>query len=174
MSKTFKLTKSLYLKEANLKDNDFIFKLRTNKKLSKFINPTSTNKNDQIIWFKKYLIRRKNKKEFYFIFQLNKKNIGFARIIHVKKDTFHFGGWILDKNTKPWISLESCLAIFEYAFNILLYKDCLLWINLKNIKVIKYHKSLGSTYVKKTNKEVFLKFTKKKYYKLKEKFNYFY
>ena len=174
MPKLFKLTKNLQLKEADIKDTNFILKLRTDVKLSKFINPTSIKKKKQIAWFKEYLLRRKNKKEYYFIFQLNLKKLGFARIIHVKKDTFHFGGWVLENNTKPWISIESCLAIYEYAFNKLLYNNCLLWINLRNINVIKYHKSLGASYVKKTQKEVFLKFTKNKYFKLKKKFNFFY
>lgn len=80
----------------------------------------------------------------------------------------------MQKNTKPWIALECCLSIYEYAFNYLNYKKCLLWINLKNLDVIKYHKSLGAKYVNKDKKEIYLKFNLNDYIKLKKKFKYYY
>ena len=175
MSKRIKLTKKIYLKEVTIKDVNYILKLRTNKNLSKYLNPTSNNKKDQIAWLKKYFLRRKVGKEFYYIFQLsNKKKLGIGRIIHLKKNLFHFGGWILEKNAKPGIALECCLSIYEYAFNYLKYKKCLNWINIENRKVINYHKILGSVFFKKTKNEIFLEFSKKSYQKLKMKFNYFY
>ena len=172
-----KITKNLYLKEVSKKDVNFILKLRTDKFLSKYLNYTPNNKKKQLQWLEKYFNRRKIKKEFYFIFQIKKKNyknLGFARIIKLKKKVFHFGGWFLKKNTKPLIALECCLSIYEYAFNYLNYNKCLLWINLKNLEVIKYHKSLGAKYVKKDKKEIFLRFDKKDYIKLKKKFKYYY
>ena len=178
MIKRKKVTKNLYLKEVNLKDANYILKLRTDKLLSKYINPTPKNIKKQYEWLKKYLHRRKNKKEYYFIFQIKKKtlyeNLGFARIVKIKNDTFHFGGWILQRNTKPWIALECCLSIYEYAFNYLNYKKCLLWINLNNIDVIKYHKFLGAKFLKKDKKEIFLKFDTKNYIKLKSKFKFYF
>ena len=41
MIKRKKVTKNLYLKEVNIKDANYILKLRTDKLLSKYINPTS-------------------------------------------------------------------------------------------------------------------------------------
>ena len=173
-----KITKNIFLKTVRLNDVNYILKLRTDKVLSKHINPTSKKKIDQINWLKKYFIRKKNKKEFYFIFQIKSskkyKNLGFARIVHLKKNVFHFGGWVLNKETEPWISLESCCAIYKYAFLKLKYKSCLLWINLKNKKVIKFHKNLGAKYIKKDNKEVYLKFKYSDFLKLKKKYNYFF
>ena len=63
-----KITKNIFLKEVVLNDVDYILKLRTDKILSKFINPTSKKKIDQINWLRKYFIRKKKKKEYYFIF----------------------------------------------------------------------------------------------------------
>ena len=178
MIKRKKITKNLYLKEVSVKDVDYILKLRTDKSLSKYLNHTPKNKNKQIVWLNEYFVRRQKNEEFYFIFQIKKKkiykNLGFARIIKLKDNTFHFGGWILQKNTKPWIALECCLSIYEYAFNYLNYKKCLLWINLKNLDVIKYHKTLGAKYVRKDKKEVYLKFNLIDYIKLKKKFKYFF
>ena len=116
-------------------------------------------------------------KNFTLFFKLKIKifiKIFFARIIKLNNKTFHFGGWILEKNTKPWIALESCLSIYEYAFKKLKYKKSLLWINLKNFDVINYHKSLGARFVKKDKKEIYLSFDIKTYIKLRKKFNYFF
>jgi len=173
-----KVTKNIYLKEVDLKDTNYILKLRTDKKLSKYINKTSKKKRDQINWLKNYFIRKKNKIEYYFIFQVKKKkkfyNLGFARIIKLSKKNFHFGGWILNKNTEPWVSLETCCSIYKYAFKVLKYKSCLLWINLKNKKVIKFHQNLGAKYIKKDKKEIYLKFKFSDFLKMKKKYNYYF
>ena len=60
-----KLTKNIYLKEVNIKDVNFILKLRTDKVLSKYLNYTENNKKKQLQWLKKYFKRREKKDEFY-------------------------------------------------------------------------------------------------------------
>ena len=180
MIKKTKLTKNLYLKEVTLRDVRYVFKLRSDKFLTRYINPRKNDTiNKQLDWLKGYLERRKNNEEFYFIFQIKNKNIyknlGFARIIKLNNKTFHFGGWILEKkNNKPWIALESCLSIYEYAFKKLNYKKSLLWINLKNLNVINFHKTLGARFVKKDKKEIYLSFDIQTYVKLRKKFNIFF
>ena len=77
-----KVTKNIYLKEVDLKDTNYILKLRTDKKLSKYINKTSKKKKDQINWLKNYFIRKKNKIEYYFIFQIKKKKIFIIWDLH--------------------------------------------------------------------------------------------
>lgn len=179
MIKRIKLTKNLSLKEVTLRDVRYVYKLRSDKHLTKYINPRKNDTIDkQLAWLKEYLIRRKNNDEFYFIFQIKNKNIyknlGFARIIRLNKNTFHFGGWILEKNSKPWVALESCLSIYEYAFKKLKYKKSLLWINLKNYDVINYHKYLGAKFVKKDKKEIYLSFDMKRFIELRKKFKNFF
>jgi RimJ/RimL family protein N-acetyltransferase len=179
MIKRIKLTKNLSLKEVSLRDVRYVYKLRSDKHLTKYINPRKNDTiNKQRVWLKEYLIRRKNHDEFYFIFQIKNKNIyknlGFARIIRLNQNTFHFGGWILEKNSKPWVALESCLSIYEYAFKKLKYKKSLLWINLKNSDVINYHKYLGAKFVKKDNREIYLSFDMKRFLELRKKFKNFF
>ena len=163
----------------SLRDVRYVYKLRSDKHLTKYINPRKNDTiNKQRVWLKEYLIRRKNNDEFYFIFQIKNKNIyknlGFARIIRLNQNTFHFGGWILEKNSKPWVALESCLSIYEYAFKKLKYKKSLLWINLKNSDVINYHKYLGAKFVKKDKREIYLSFDMKRFLELRKKFKNFF
>ena len=70
--KSFKLTKNIYLKLANIDDAKFIYNLRTNKKLAQYLNPTSSKFNDQIEWMKNYIKRKNKNLEFYFKFQTKK------------------------------------------------------------------------------------------------------
>ena len=136
MKKRIQITKNLYLKEVTIRDTNYILKLRTDKYLSKYLNKTKNSIKSQRQWLLDYFKRRAIKREFYFIFQTKyKNNLGFARIIFLEQNLFHFGGWILKKNSKPWISLECCLSIYEYAFFKLNYKNCMLWIHNKNIKL---------------------------------------
>ena len=66
--KYFKLTNNIYLKLVTLKDARLIYNLRTNKKLSKYLNPTSHKLSDQILWMKKYFTRNNKELEYYFKF----------------------------------------------------------------------------------------------------------
>ena len=71
--KSFKFTKNIYLKLVSLKDAKLIYDLRTDKNLSKYLNPTSTKINDQIEWMKNYFKRNNKKLEYYFKFRIKKK-----------------------------------------------------------------------------------------------------
>ena len=67
--KYFKLTNNIYLKLITLNDARLIYNLRTNKKLSKYLNPTSNKLSDQILWMKKYFTR--NNKDWNIILNFN-------------------------------------------------------------------------------------------------------
>ena len=56
-NKIFLKGKAVNLRPINLSDAEFIVKLRTNKKLNKYIHNEPINKNIQITWIKKYLER---------------------------------------------------------------------------------------------------------------------
>ena len=49
-----------------------------------------------------------------------------------------------------------------------------MWIDLRNKKVIKFHKSLGAIETSRDNKQIYVDLSKKNYLKLKKKFSYFY
>ena len=53
MIKRIKLTKNLYLKEVTLRDVRYVFKLRSNKFLTRYINPRKNdtiNKHFEVKW----------------------------------------------------------------------------------------------------------------------------
>ena len=176
--KSFCLTKNIYLKLVSQKDAKFIFKLRTNKKLGKYLNPTSSDYKDQIIWMKKYQIRNNKKQEYYFKFQVKKNNkyndIGVARIIKLTKNSFSFGSWIMKPKSEIWYAMECALAIDKFAFEIIGFNKNIMWMDKRNKKVISFHKITGAKEFKKDAKQIYAYLNKKMYFKLKKKFFYFY
>ncbi len=176
--KTFKFTKNVYLKLVDINDARFIYNLRTNKKLSKYINPTSLNFKDQLDWMKKYFIRNNKKQEYYFKFQVKKKtkflNIGVARIIKLSKDNFSFGSWIMKPGSLSWQALECALSIYEFAFIFKKFKKNIMWMDLKNKKVITFHKMMGSEETRRDKKQLYANLKLSKYKEIKKKFAFFY
>ena len=65
------LADGIKMRLINEADAEFVVKLRTDKKLGKYISWTSNNIEDQIGWIKEYKKREAKQKEFYFIFEDN-------------------------------------------------------------------------------------------------------
>ena len=176
-TKKFKFTKNLYLTLININDAKYILKLRCNKVLSKFLNKTSPSLKLQKKWIQDYLLRNKKEREYYFKFQIkdkNKfKNIGLARVINLKNKKFHFGSWIIDDGFDKFLSLESILSIYEFAFIKMKFKVNKMWIHKRNKKVIQIHKILGSKREYADNKQIYYRFTLNDYKIVRKKFKYF-
>lgn len=174
----FKYTKNIYLSLITIKDANYILKLRLNKNLTKYLNKTSSSIEFQKSWLRSYLERNSRKEEYYFKFQIKKKNkfknIGLARVIDLKKKNFHFGSWIIQNGYSKILSIESVLAIYEFAFAKLKFRLNKMWIHKDNKKVILFHKMLGSKKTYSDNKQVYYKFSYKNYLKIRSRFNYFF
>ena len=173
-----KIIKNIILHEVKKNYARYILKLRTNKKFSKYIKKTDNDILKQKIWLNNYFKRRRLKIEYYFIFKaifnfkLNK--IGIGRIIKINDKSFHIGGFILENKSKSWHAIAICLALYEFAFFMLKFKKCLLWVNTKNKRIINFHKLFGAKIYKKKAKLVYLSLTFKDYLLIKKKFSYFY
>ncbi len=176
--KTLEFTRNIRLKLIDIYDAKLIFDLRTNKTLSKYLNPTSPKLSDQRKWIQQYLIRNKNDQEFYFKFQYKKKNkfydIGIARVIKLTKNNFSFGSWIMKSDTPSWLSIECALSIYEFAFRYKNFKKNLMWMNLKNKKVITFHKLMGSAESHRDDKLMYTYLTSSKYKKIKKKLSFYF
>ena len=99
--KYYKLTKNIYLRLINLNDAKFIYNLRTNKKLSKYLNPTSLKFDDQILWMESYFKRYNKKLEYYFKFQFKKK-INSMTLVWLVLLSYHVAAQRADRHTRDW------------------------------------------------------------------------
>ena len=135
----------LYARLVNVDDAEFIYKLRSDKTLSKYIHDIEGGDEKQREWIKAYKEREKRGEEFYFIFYNERSPIGLFRIYSIKGTTFTSGSWVM----VPGSPIESVLAIpligREFAFDELgmNFEDNYDACHIDNKKVIKFNLKFG-------------------------------
>jgi len=134
-----------YFRLVEIEDAEFILSLRNNEKLSRHLNPTSNDVEEQINWLKEYKIREKNGKDFYVIClnEDKKTKLGLNRIYNVDGDTFEFGSWLYSPDAGPNVAVLGELFTKGLAFEKLDFKLCKMETKKKNTRVLWYAKSYG-------------------------------
>jgi RimJ/RimL family protein N-acetyltransferase len=140
------------IRSVNENDAEFILKLRTNEKLSKYINKTENNIEKQKIWIKKQL---KKEGDFYFIALDNDENpMGLASIYNIdNNDMAEFGRWISKGNQIQ--NLEMVVLLHDLAFFNLGIKELYYVIVKENKKVINFWKRFGAEQKLEYNNGIF-------------------
>jgi RimJ/RimL family protein N-acetyltransferase len=132
----------LHYRCVNKEDADFIFKLRANNTLSKYLTQTNGTIRDQEEWIGNYKIKEAAKEEFYFIYETERKQpLGVNRIYNIKETQFEVGSWLFD----PMVSskFESIIADIiakDFGFEELGVGFCVFEVRKENQKVSQYHK----------------------------------
>ena len=122
-------------------DAEFIFMLRTNSLLSRFIHKVGKNVIDQITWIREYKKREIRGEEFYFI-SLNpetESRQGLNRIYNFRGDEFELGSWLYLPNDDISKSILGDIAVREIAFDYLLFDACNFEVRKGNKSVVRYH-----------------------------------
>lgn len=130
---------------VNEGDAELIYKLRSDKTLSKYIHDIEGGVENQREWIKEYKKREAIGDEYYFIFYQSNIPVGVIRLYSFHDKTFTSGSWIMI----PGSSSESVLAVpiiaREIAFESLgmeledNYDAC----HIDNKKVIKFNLRFG-------------------------------
>lgn len=126
-------------------DADFVYKLRSDKKLSKYIHDIEGNVEDQRQWIKKYKERESKGDEYYFIFYQHDLPIGVIRLYSFHGTTFTSGSWIMVPGTSSEAVLAVPIIIREIAFEVLEmeFEDNYDACHVDNKKVIKFNERFG-------------------------------
>lgn len=125
-------------------DYRFILDLRTNDKISKYLNYTEYDFDKQKEWIKNH---RDRNDDYYFII-IDKSNdmpIGLASIYNIKNKEAEFGRWIFIGNNKLH-NLESVILLHNFAFYNLELDKLYYIIRTENIKSIGFWKRFGTLY----------------------------
>lgn len=101
------------------KDAEFILRLRTDEKLSRYVHPTPNDIELQREYIKKYKQKEAEGKEYYFIFFYQDNPAGVARVYHVEENSFTFGSWLFIQNLPYWIPIAGAIIAREFAFETL-------------------------------------------------------
>lgn len=167
----YNFTKNIFFKLVSIEDAKFVADIRSNKDLSKFLNPTKHSLNDQKKWIEDYKKREDEKKEFYFIIKIKPNvSLGTIRIYNIFNNIFTWGSWILIKDSPKYAALESALTLYSFAFDKMRFAKSIFDVKKENLKVIGIHKKLGAKITSEDNENVYFEFTLENFKHIKNKF----
>jgi hypothetical protein len=99
-------------------DAAFIVALRTDIRLSKHIHYTSPGIEAQKQWIRDYKLREAEGLDYYFLFSVNDKPQGLARIYNMTEDTFTQGSWVFSPDAVLGASVLGNIISSEIGFEL--------------------------------------------------------
>lgn len=157
------------LRDVSLDDADFVFTLRNDKSLSKYINSPPSTVRDQRKWLEQYSHRRLLNQEFYFIIEHKGSPVGCVRIYEIQGDVFTWGSWIIARSTPMIVSIESVRLVYKFAFDTLSFYKAIFDVRKQNKSVLRFHKLYGARSTSVDDQNEYFAFTRDDY-KANEKF----
>ena len=109
----------LHIRLVKEEDAEFIVRLRTDEKLSKFIHSTKNDIQKQIDYIKDYKEREARGEDYYFIFSYQHQTVGVARLYNINERHFTFGSWLFLPNIPFWIPAAGAVISREIGFEFL-------------------------------------------------------
>lgn len=148
----FKLSKyGLDIRLVNENDAEFIVKLRTHPKLSRYIHKTNCDIEKQKSWILAYKEREKAGQEYYFIFHKEKIPLGVIRLYNIQNETYTTGSWVFDPEAPFEAAIFGVLVANTIGFEILDKKTSVSpdGVCESNKTVIRFHKMIGREFTGK-------------------------
>lgn len=133
------------LRFVNPDDAQFVYLLRTDPALNRYINPVSGGVDDQRSWIKAYKEREARSEEFYFIVEEvgSRKPCGLVRLYELENTQLIWGSWILHQDRPRLAALESAILSFGFAFETLGMDLCVLNVRRGNQTAINFYRRFG-------------------------------
>jgi hypothetical protein len=138
-------------------DAEFIFKLRTNPVLAKFLNPVTGNADNQRKWISEYKKRETAGNDFYFICldAVTGLKQGLNRIHNFRDLTFEAGSWLYLPHLDFSRSILGDILVREIAHDILHFKNSTFEVRKGNMAVIKYFKLYSPELISEDNRSYY-------------------
>lgn len=138
----------LFVRLVNEGDAEFIIKLRTDEKLSKYVSSVEDDIEKQREWIREYKVRECQGIDYYLIYFYNDEPIGFNRVYNVHDGFFTFGSWMCLDSLPFNIPLATAVIGREIGFYDL---GCTKELeiggtHINNKKVIRFSEMLGLVY----------------------------
>lgn len=106
----------LFARLVKEEDAEFIIKLRTDPKLSRFLHKTDPDIDGQKKWIREYKKREEAGTEYYFIFYKDGMPIGLYRLYKIDEEKFISGSWIFSSNAPFGSAFIAQIILREIAF----------------------------------------------------------
>lgn len=103
------------LRNAEVRDAQFILELRTDDRKKRYISETSADFAKQVEWLERY---GTDDSQAYFIIEtMAGEAAGTLRMYNQKEDSFCFGSWVIRQGMPAACGVESVLLLYHYALD---------------------------------------------------------
>lgn len=155
--------KYVNLRDVTYDDVEFILQLRCNEKKAKFLHKTDYDKEKQRAYLEKYF---KLDNEWYFIIEnKQQKPIGTIRIYDIHQESFCTGSWIMIDGVSSEECFEGIFLTYRYGFQTLCFNKQHIEVRKGNIKVLRFHKTMGAKSTGETELEYLFEYDRDEYMK---------
>jgi hypothetical protein len=122
-------------------DAPFIYKLRTDPLLCRFVSPVEGSVNDQKQWIIDYKSREATGEEFYIlsIDQISGNGMGVNRLYNLNGNSFELGSWLYMPNEDISKSILGDIFTKETGYENLDLDFCTFNVRKANKSVLRYH-----------------------------------
>jgi len=158
----------IQVRTVDLVDADFIYQLRSDKYLTRFISQFDGTLEDQINWLRKYKEREEAGTELYFIFSYKGERQGLARLYNIEGDHFTQGSWLFRPDSPDGCSILGNIISSEIGFE-LPGKGYELTDARKGNNTHRWVKTFNPEILYETDLDIFYKITKENFNKAKLK-----
>ena len=141
--------KNINLRLVSLDDAEFIVKLRSDERKNKYLNKADTNTEKQKEWLKLYKEREKLRQEFCW------------------------GSFIIVDEAPFYVAIETVLAVYDFAFYELNFKQSHFDVRKQNKQVVDFHKRFGALIVGEDEQNYYFNISLKEYEKNKKRYERF-
>jgi len=158
----------IHVRTVDLNDAEFIYRLRSDKFLTRFISQIDGTVEDQIQWIRKYKEREEAGLELYFVFLYNNERQGLARVYKIEDDHFTQGSWLFKPDSPAGCSILGNIISSEIGFE-LPGKEYELTEARKGNTTHKWVRTFNPEVLYETDLDIFYKITKDNFNKAKVK-----
>jgi len=154
----------LHCRLVNESDAEFIIKLRSDDKRSRFIHETDENVETQKAWISEYKKREAKGKEYYIVYDIDGEPFGVNRIYDINETFCTEGSWVCLPIEDSSKTIASALIIRDLIFEYFGFEYDMFNVSVGNNKVKKFHKISGAVIIEETPEEYTFKLTKEDYF----------
>ena len=157
---------------VDLSDAEFIYVLRTDAVLSRFVSPVSGDVFFQEQWIIDYKKREDEGKEFYII-SLDPETgsrQGVNRLYNFRGSVFELGSWLYLPQADISKSILGDISTREIAFDTLDFDICTFEVRKTNKSVIRYHQGYSPELTSEDEQNFYFRLSKETFNLHKNKF----
>lgn len=160
-------TRRSYLRLAEPSDGQLIYRLRSDPKLSRFLNAPPTSVPEQVAWLTRYKDDEAAGQQYYFIIVSAGQDRGTVRMYDFRTinglRSFCWGSWIIAPPPVIGLASYSALAVCELGFEHLGFDHAHFDVRRDNKNVVAFHLRSGAKIVDEDEQDYFFHFSRRAY-----------